>query len=112
MIIINIFKDYMYNIDIIIKSSLGGIILFEELKTFVAVVDVADFDGLSRKGKSQNCKQQSQFFHGCSSAGRTVPFGAMRICPEAEAWLNILCRLRETRSAEGRLRPQSGGVFS
>lgn len=31
MIIINIFNDYMYNIDIIIKSSLGGIILFEEL---------------------------------------------------------------------------------
>ena len=39
MIIINIFNDYMYNIDIIIKSSLGGIILFEELKTFVAVVE-------------------------------------------------------------------------
>ena len=43
MIIINIFNDYMYNIDIIIKSSLGGIILFEELKTFVAVVEHKNF---------------------------------------------------------------------
>ena len=43
MIIINIFNDYMYNIHIIIKSSLGGIILFEELKTFVAVVEHKNF---------------------------------------------------------------------
>lgn len=60
MIIINIFNDYMYNIDIIIKSSLGGIILFEELKTFVAVVEHKNF---TKAGEYLNLSQPSVSTH-------------------------------------------------
>ena len=60
MIIINIFNDYMYNIDIIIKSRLGGIILFEELKTFVAVVEHKNF---TKAGEYLNLSQPSVSTH-------------------------------------------------
>ncbi len=50
----------MYNINIIIKSTLGGIILFEELKTFITVVEHKNF---TKAGEYLNLSQPSVSTH-------------------------------------------------
>lgn len=60
MISINFFNNWMYNIFIIKRELLGGINLFEELKTFIAVVEHKNF---TKAGEYLNLSQPSVSTH-------------------------------------------------